>query len=154
MENGSMMRTVVVAGALLLGVGAVMAQQDIAVQQDNLMRTQGKSMYGVLGKMLKGEIPYDQKAVDTAVSDLAVSVTKIATTFTPNPKEDVANATYGSSQKIWQNKADFDSKVPAVSKALADVKGKITDLASLKVGFDSIQAKCTDCHDTYRVKLK
>ena len=41
-----MMRTVVVAGALLLGVGAVMAQQDVAVQQDNLMRAQ--SMYGVL----------------------------------------------------------------------------------------------------------
>jgi cytochrome c556 len=154
MENGSMMRTVVVAGALLLGVGAVMAQQDIAVQQDNLMRAQGKSMYGVLGKMLKGEIPYDQKAVDTAVSDLEASVPKIATTFTPNPKEDVVNATYGSSQKIWQNKADFDSKTPPVSKALAGVKGKITDLASLKVAFDSIQAKCTDCHDTYRVKLK
>ena len=37
-----MMRTVVVAGTLLLGVGAVVAQQDIAVQQDNLMRGQGK----------------------------------------------------------------------------------------------------------------
>jgi cytochrome c556 len=154
MENGSMMRTVFVAGALLLGVGAVMAQQDIAVQQDNLMRAQGKNMYGVIGKMLKGEIPYDQKAVDTAVSDLEASLTKIATTFATNPKEDVVNATYGSSQKIWQNKADFDSKVPPVGKAIADAKGTIKDLASLKVAYDSVQAKCTDCHDTYRVKLK
>jgi cytochrome c556 len=154
MENRLMMRTVVVAGALLLGVGAVMAQQDVAVQQDNLMRAQGKSMYGVIGKMLKGEIPYDQKAADTAVSDLEASLPKIATTFTPNPKEDVVNATYGSSQKIWQNKADFDSKVPPVAKTIADVKGSIKDLASLKVAYDAIQAKCTDCHDTYRVKLK
>jgi cytochrome c556 len=149
-----MRRTVVVVGALLLGAGAVMAQQDIAVQQDNFMRSQGKSMYVVIGKMLKGEIPYDQKAVDTAIADLAASVPKIPATFTANPKEDVVNATYGSSQKIWQNKADFDSKVPPVSKAIADVKGKVKDLASLKVAYDSIQAKCTDCHDTYRVKLK
>src|SRR6266481_7236829 len=147
-----MRRMVVAAGALLVGAGAVMAQQDIAVQQDNLMRAQGKSMYVVIGKMLKGEIPYDQKAVDTAIADLAASVPKIPTTFTTNPKEDVVNATYGSSQKIWQNKADFDSKVPAVSKAITDVKGKVKDLASLKLAYDSVQAKCTDCHDTYRVK--
>jgi cytochrome c556 len=149
-----MIRTVVVMGALLVGVGAVMAQQDIAVQQDNVMRTQGKSMYGVLAKTLKGEIPYDQAAIDTAITQLEETVGKIATVFTPNPKEDVVDSTYGASQKIWQNKADFDSKIPPVAKAIADVKGKIKDVASLKVAFDSIQAKCTDCHETYRVKLK
>jgi cytochrome c556 len=149
-----MIRPFVVAGALLLGVGAVMAQQDIAVQQDNLMRGQAKSMYGVLQKTVKGELPYDQAAVDNAVAALEESVPKIPTVFATNPKEDVVNATYGSSQKIWQNKADFDSKVPPVTKALADAKGKIKDVASLKVAYDSIQAKCTDCHETYRLKLK
>jgi len=154
-----MIRTVVVAGALLLGVGlfgvgAVMAQQDVAVKQDNLMRAQGKSMYGVILKTVKGEIPYDQKAIDAAFKDLEASVPTIPNAFATNPKEDVVNATYGASQKIWQNKADFDSKVPAVSKALADVKRTAKDVASLKVAFDTVQAKCTDCHETFRVKLK
>jgi cytochrome c556 len=149
-----MIRTVVVAGALLLGAGAVMAQQDIAVKQDNLMRAQGKSMYVVILKTVKGEIPYDQKAIDAAIAQLEESVPTIATVFATNPKEDVVNATYGSSQKIWQNKADFDSKTPPVAKAIADVKGKIKDVASLKLAYDSIQAKCTDCHETYRLKLK
>jgi cytochrome c556 len=149
-----MRRTVVVAGALLLGVGAVMAQQDIAVKQDNLMRRQGKSMYGVIAKMVKGDIPYNQAAVDAAIADLEATVPTIPTVFATNPKEDVVDATYGSSQKIWQNKADFDSKIPPVAKAIADVKGKIKDVASLKVAYDSIQAKCTDCHETYRLKLK
>jgi cytochrome c556 len=138
----------------LLGVGAVMAQQDIAVKQDNLMRAQGKSMYVVILKTVKGEIPYDQKAIDAAIAQLEESVPTIATVFSTNPKEDVVNATYGSSQKIWQNKADFDSKTPPVAKAIADVKGKIKDVASLKLAYDSIQAKCTDCHETYRLKLK
>jgi len=149
-----MMRTALVVGTLLLGVGAAMAQQDVAVSQQNLMKAQGKSMYGLFGKILKGESPYDQAAVDAALTDLEGQLPKIATVFTPNPKEDVVDATYGSSQKIWQNKADFDSKVPPVSKAIADVKGKIKDSASLKVAFDAIQEKCTGCHETYRVKLK
>jgi cytochrome c556 len=149
-----MKRIVVVAGTLILGAGVVMAQQDLAVKQDNLMRAQGKSMYGVILKMVKGEIPYDQKAVDAAINDLEKSVPTIPTVFATNPKEDVVNATYGSSQKIWHNKADFDSKVPPVAKAIADTKGKIKDVATLKVAYDAIQAKCTDCHETYRLKLK
>ena len=149
-----MIRMVVVAGALLLGAGAVMAQQDIAVKQDNLMRAQGKSMYGVISKTVKGEIPYDQKAIDSAIAQLEESVPTIANVFATNPKEDVVDSSYGSSQKIWQNKADFDSKIPPVTKAIADVKGKVKDKASLKVAYDSIQAKCTVCHETYRVKLK
>jgi cytochrome c556 len=149
-----MRRTVVVVGALLLGAGAVMAQQDIAVKQDNLMRAQAKSLYTVMLKMTKGDIAYDQAAVDAAMAQLEESVPTIPAVFATNPKEDVVNATYGSSQKVWQNKADFDSKVPPVIKAIADVKGKIKDVASLKVAYDSINGKCNECHETYRLKLK
>jgi len=149
-----MIRMVVVVGTLLLGVGAVMAQQEIAVQQQNLMKGQARSLYTVVMKMVKGEIPYNQAAVNTAIKELEESVGKIAVVFTPNPKQDVVDATYGSSQKIWQNKADFDSKIPPVAKAIADVKGKIKDVASLKVAYDQINARCGDCHETYRVKLK
>jgi len=149
-----MKRTVVAVGALLLGAGAVMADQKLAVEQDNLMRTQGKSMYVVLGKMVKGEIPYDQKAVDEAIAVLESTVPKIATTFANNPGEQVVNATYGSSPKIWQNKADFESKIPPVKEAIAAVKGKITNLDELKVAFKTVNDRCTACHETYRLKLK
>lgn len=149
-----MIRTLVVMGALLLGAGPGMAQQAIAVQQDNLMRGQAKSLYTVILKMVKGDIPYDQAAVDAAIKDLEESVPRIASVFATNPKENVVNATYGSSQKIWKNKADFDSRIPPVLKAIADVKGKIKDPASLKAAYESIDARCTDCHETYRLKLK
>jgi len=154
MENWPMIRFVVVVGTLLFGAGAGMAQQDIAVKQDNLMRAQGKSMYVTMLKMVKGEMPYDQAAIDDAIKELQEDVPKIPTVFEPNPKEHVVNATYGSSQKIWQNKADFDSKVPPVVKAIGEIKGSIKDTASLKVAFDTIQAKCNDCHEPYRLKLK
>ncbi|MCG2630401.1 cytochrome c [Bradyrhizobium sp. WYCCWR 13023] len=149
-----MKRMLIVAGTLLLGAGAVMAQQEVAVQQDNLMRSQAKSMYGVILKMTKGEIPYDQKAADAAIASLEADVAKIAKTFEVNPKQDVVNANYGSSPKVWQNKADFDSKIPPVQKAMADVKGKIKDVASLKAAYTAMNDRCNDCHETYRLKLK
>ena len=149
-----MKRTMIVVGTLLLGAGAVMAQQELAVQQDNLMRSIAKSQYGVIQKMTKGELPYDQKAVDQAIASIEADVGKIAKTFEVNPKQDVVNATYGASPKVWQNKADFDSKIPPVQKAIAEVKGKITDAASLKAAYTAINDRCTDCHETYRLKLK
>jgi len=144
----------IVATTLLLGMGAVMAQQDVAVQQDNLMRSQAKSLYDVIQKMTKRDIPYNQKAVDEAIASLEKDVATIAKTFEVNPKQDVVNSHYGASAKVWQNKADFDSKIPPVQKAIADVKGKITNLASLKTAYTAINDRCTDCHETYRVKLK
>ncbi|WP_409188038.1 cytochrome c [Bradyrhizobium sp. RDM4] len=149
-----MKRMMIVAATLLLGAGAVMAQQQVAVQQDNLMRSQAKSLYSVILKMTKGDIPYNQKAVDEAIASLEADVAKISKTFEVNPKQDVVNATYGASPKVWQNKADFDSKIPPVQKAIAEVKGKITDVASLKAAYTSINDRCNDCHETYRVKLK
>ncbi|MGQ0681314.1 cytochrome c [Bradyrhizobium sp.] len=147
-----MKRVLLAAAVVAAGASAVMAQQQVAVQQQNLMKAQARSMYGVLGKMVKGDTPFDKAAADAALKALADDVAKIPTVFATNPKQDVKDATYGSSRKIWQNKADFDNKVPYVTKAIADAK--FTDAASLKVAFDAIEAKCTNCHDTYRVKLK
>jgi cytochrome c556 len=149
-----MKKAIVVVGALLLGSSAVMADQKLAVEQDNFMRALGKSVYVTMLKMSKGELPYDQAQVDAALAQLQENVPKIPTVFKDNPKEQVVDATYGASQKIWENKADFDSKVPPVIKAVGDLKGKIKDQASVKMAFDTLHKNCTGCHEDYRLKLK
>ena len=149
-----MKRALVVVGALLLGSSAVMADQKLAVEQDNFMRSIGKAVYVTMLKMGKGDLPYDQKQVDAALAQLETDVPKIPTVFKGNPKEQVVNATYGASQKIWENKADFDSKVPPVIDAIKGLKGKIKDQATVKAAFDTLNDKCGGCHETYRLKLK
>ena len=149
-----MKKAFVVVGALLLGSSAVMADQKLAVEQDNFMRGLGKSVYVTMLKMSKGDLPYDQAQVDAALTQLEQNVPKIPTVFKDNPKEQVVDATYGASQKIWENKADFDSKVPLVIKTVADLKGKIKDQASVKMAFDALHKSCTGCHEDYRLKLK
>jgi cytochrome c556 len=149
-----MKRVVVVAGALLLGTGIVMADQKLAVEQDNFMRGIGKVVYVTIFKMGKGDLPYDQKAIDAGMAQLETEVPKIPNVFKNNPKEQVVDATYGASQKIWQNKPDFDSKVPPVVKTIGELKGTIKDQASAKVAFDALHKSCTGCHEDYRLKLK
>jgi len=149
-----MKRAVLVVAAILLGATAVSALQDIAEQQDKLMKTLARPMYGVLGRTVRGQSAYDQAVIDAALVQLEENVGKIANVFATNPKEDVFGADYGSSQKIWQNKADFDSKITPVAKAIADAKGKIKDADSLKAAYTTINDRCNDCHETYRVKLK
>ena len=51
-----MKKAIVIAGALLLGSSAVMADQKLAVEQDNFMRALGKSVYVTMLKMSKGEL--------------------------------------------------------------------------------------------------
>lgn len=149
------LRGVVAIGAVVLAVSAVMAQQDVAKQQDDLMRTTiGRPFYGVLLKMSRGQIPYDQAAVEGALADLEKAVPTIPATFQTNPKMDLPGADYVSSPKVWENKADFDSKVPAVVKQITELKGKIKDADSLKVAWKDINDKCDGCHDTYRINLK
>lgn len=149
------LRSVVAVGAVLLGVSAVVAQQDVAKQQDDLMRTTfGRPFYGVMLKMSRGQIPYDQAAIEAALGDLEKAVPTIPATFQTNPKMDLPGAEYVASPKVWENKADFDSKVPAVTKQITDLKGQIKDVDSLKVAWKQINDKCDGCHDTYRINLK
>jgi cytochrome c556 len=155
MEGNLIFRIVVVIAAVVLGATAVVAQQEKAAQeQQALMKSLAKSQYGVLSRIARGQSPYDQAAVDGALTAMEEGVGKIAVTFTENPKMNLPDATYGASPKVWENKADFDSKIPAVLAALKESKGKITDAASAKVAFDNINGKCNACHDTYQVKLK
>ena len=108
-----MKRIMVAVGALLLGAGAVMAQQEVAVQQQNLMKAQGRSMYGVLLKMVKGETPYDQAARRCrARRQLDADVTKIPAVFAPNTEgRDVVDATLRvRRRRSGQSKADFDAQ--------------------------------------------
>jgi len=75
-----MRRTVLIVGTLLLGIGAVVAQQDQLKQTQAVMKGNGKNA-GALAAMVKGEKPYDQAAVDAALAQFEDTVKKFPTLF-------------------------------------------------------------------------
>lgn len=149
-----MIRVLIALVAVAVAATTVVAQQDVAAQQDALMKSQGKSLYGVLARIARGQSPYDKSAIDSALAKMEEDVGKIAVTFATNPKMHLPDAKYSASPKIWENKADFESKIPPVLAAIKGAKGKITDVASAKAAFDDINGKCNACHETYQLKMQ
>jgi cytochrome c556 len=146
-----MMRTAVVVGALLLGVGVVAAQQDQVKQTQDMMKGNGKNA-GALAAMVKGEKPYDQAAVNAALAQFEDTVRKFPTLFPDSIKGMKPEGDYSASPKVWEDKAGFDEHIKSFARAVADAKGKITDLETLKTVLPTIGKQCGGCHETYRVK--
>jgi cytochrome c556 len=145
------MRTVVVVGTLLLGVGAVVAQQDLVNQAQTQMKGNGKNA-GALGAMVKGDKPYDQATVDTALAQFEDTVKKFPTLFPASIKGMKAEGDYSASDKVWDDKAGFDAHVVTFAKAVTDAKASVKDLDTLKAALPVIGKSCGGCHETYRVK--
>jgi cytochrome c556 len=151
-QGEPMLRTVVVVGTLLLGVGAVMAQQDLVTQAQNMMKANGKNLGGVLSPMFKGEKPYDQAAVDAALTQLDDTAKKLPTLFPASVKDAKWEGDFSPSPKIWEEKAGFDAKIASFAKVVSEAKAKIKDMDSLKANFPAIGKECGGCHETFRVK--
>jgi cytochrome c556 len=148
---GKMMRAVVIAGTLLLGVSAVVAQQDQVKQAQTYMKGNGKNA-AALAAIVKGEKPYDQATVDTALAQFADTASKLPTLFPDGSKGLKTEGDYSASPKVWEDKAGFSEHIASFSKAVTDAKASIKDLDTLKASFPAIGKQCGACHETFRVK--
>ena len=146
-----MMRVVVIAGTLLLGISAVVAQQDQVKQAQTYMKGNGKNA-AALAAMVKGEKPYDQATVDTALAQFEETAKKLPTLFPDSSKGLKTEGDYSASSKIWEDKAGFSEHIASFSKAVTDANGKIKDLDTLKAAFPAIGKACGGCHETFRAK--
>ena len=146
-----MMRTAIVAGTLLLGIGVVAAQQDQVKQTQAIMKGNGKNA-GALAAMVKGEKPYNQAAVDAAMAQFEDTIKKFPTLFPDSSKGLKPEGDYFPSSKVWEDRAGFDEHIASFAKAVADARGKIKDLDTLKRILPVIGKQCGGCHETYRVK--
>src|ERR1700753_4417081 len=102
--NRRMMRTVVIVGTLLLCAGAVAAQQDQVKQTQAMMKGNGKNA-GALAAMVKGEKPYDQATVDTALAQFAETAKKLPTLFPDSIKGMQPDGDYQITPKVFADKA-------------------------------------------------
>jgi cytochrome c556 len=142
----------VVAGALLLSVGAVVAQQNVANQTQAAMKATGKSLGGVLSPMVKGDKPYDQAAVNEALAQMEDVAKKLPAMFPESIKGLKIEGDFSSSPKIWEDKAGFAAKIDSFAKVVSEAKAKIKDLDSLKATVPAIGKECGSCHETFRLK--
>jgi cytochrome c556 len=147
-----MKRIILASVAILFGIGAVAAQQDLVNQSKTLMKSNGKNLGGVLSPMVKGEKPFDQAAVTAALAQLDDTAKKLPTLYPDSVKGAKVDGDYSPSPKIWENKSDFEAKIANFAKAVTEAKAQVKDLDSLKAHLPTIGKACSGCHETFRVK--
>ncbi|UPK02041.1 cytochrome c [Bradyrhizobium sp. 170] len=146
-----MKRIVVVAAVLAFSAGAVVAQQDQVKRTQAMMKDNGKNA-GALSAMVKGEKPYDQATVNAALAQFEDTAKNLPTLFPASMKGLKLEGDYDPSPKIWDDKAGFESQINSFAKVVADAKGKIKNLDTLKAELPVIGKQCGGCHETFRIK--
>lgn len=148
-----MKRIFVTAAVVLLGIGAVSAQQDVVKQRQTAMKENARNFGVVLGAMAKGDKPYDQAAVDAALAVLVANAKALSTEFPDSTKGLKGEGRYSASPKIWENRADFDAHLASFAKTVNELSAAgIKNLDALKAAIPVIGKQCSSCHETYRLR--
>lgn len=141
-------RTVFAVFAVALSAGVVIAQQDPVTTRENLMK-ENNNHAKTMVQMMRGQIPFDAAAIETAFAQWADTAQKLPGLFPESSKTGGDNR---ASPKIWLNKKDFDDKSAAFGKAVADNRDKAkASLAGLKMAIPEVGQACDNCHEDYRL---
>jgi len=150
-----MIRIVLAIGAIAIGLGAAVAQQEAVTARRDLMKASAKLSYGVVRPMVRDQAPYQQAQVDAAFAEWTNMAEKLPGLF---PVESLKGPDEGSNfyanPKIAESRTDFDGHIAKFRQVVADNKGKVTDLASLKAVYATLDESCNSCHQVYRLRKR
>ena len=141
-----MIRTVLTVVAMAIGVSAVVAQTDPIATRKGLMKKNNENARNV-NQMIRGETPFDANKINAAFSQWGETAKELPNLFPDNSK---TGQDTRALPKIWETRSDFDAKIAAFAKAVADNKDKAASLDALKASFPNVNKACDDCHESYR----
>jgi cytochrome c556 len=144
-----MVRIVLAAAIAAVGVTAVVAQSDPIAARKALMKGNNDNARALV-KMSRGEEPFDTAKVNAAFAQWAETAQKLPNLFPDNSKTGETRAT----PKIWETRSDFDAKIAAFAKVVADNRDKVKNLDELKTALPVVGKACDDCHEQYRASRR
>ena len=98
----------------------------------------------VLGRMLKGERPFDAEEAATAAARIGAAAERVVPVFQARADDPKSEA----SPAIWQDFADFEAEAAGLIDAAAalDTSGE----AELRESFGRMGTACRSCHESYK----
>lgn len=139
--------SLVTAAALAAGAAIAVAQDNPIEARQALMKANGQAL-GQLGKIAKGENPYDAAVVTEALEKLAADAKMLDADklFPPGSDTGAKNA---ASPKIWEDMDGFKAEIEELRTVTAAALAAAPAVGA-QVG--KIGQACTSCHETYRLK--
>jgi len=141
-----MLRTVVAITAAAISVSAVVAQTDPIATRKALMKKNNEHERN-LRQMVRAEAPFDIAKVNEAFAQWADTARQLPNLF---PDDSKTGQDTRALPRIWETRSDFDAKIAALAKAVADNRDKAKTLDELKVAFPNVNNACNNCHESYR----
>jgi len=107
--------------------------------------------FGPMAAMVKGDMPWDQERMEDYADDLD---TLLELDLLRGFQEGSDKGTTRAKPEIWQNKADFTSKMETLHKELASLQqvtaGGDREAIAKQVG--AAGKACKSCHDEYKAE--
>ncbi len=152
-----LLRRLTLAGAVVIGLAvtpfAVSHFDDKEMQQS--YRQSWFAMvamnFGPMASSVKGEIPWNQEMMQGWANDLATLTTlNIMRGF----GDDSDKGTTRAKPEIWENKADFESKMNDLKTAAAALQKTTAggDREAIAADVGAVGKACKACHDEYKSK--
>ena len=107
--------------------------------------------FGPMGSMVKGEMPWNDEALQNFARELdAVANLNLMRGFADGSEKGTTRA----KPEIWQNKADFESKLGDLRKAAAALNSAAGsgDKKAIAAQVGAVGKTCKACHDEYKSK--
>jgi len=124
--------------------GVVKERMDLMERQKDDMK--------IIGKMAKGEAPFDAAKAAEAASDIGLTSQKIPDLFpegSTGGKSEALPAIWEKWDRFTANAEDLESAADALVSALDD-----SDNQDWKAAFKKVGEACKSCHEDFRAKKK
>lgn len=142
----NMLRILALAGVVAVA-GTGVASADAIADRQAILKSWGDDAMPV-GKMMKGEAPFDLAKVKAALANFQTNSPKLKDMFPDNSRTGKTEA----SPRIWDEKARFVAGFDKLAADSAAAAAAITDEASFKANFGKVFGDCKACHDDFRIK--
>lgn len=142
-----MIRTVLVAAVLGLGLTAVVAQSDPIAERRNTMKGVGAATRDGAA-MAKGEAPFDATKAQTIFKVYGDAAKKMPGLFPDSAK---TGGETTAAPKIWEDQAGFKAAFVKFETE-AGTHTSVGDLDAFRAAFGNVTKNCGACHEVYRIK--
>jgi cytochrome c556 len=143
-----MIRPILAATVVALGVTAALAQSDPIKERQNLMKGFGAATRTGT-QMSRGEIPFGAAKAKEVFVTIETGAKRIPTLFPENSKTGGDTA---ADPKIWTNMSDFQALAAKIGADAQKAAASANSLETFKAAFGEVAKDCGACHQTYRLK--
>lgn len=119
-----------------------------AVEERERLMKAFKKDFGLMGKMAKGDMPYDAAAFKAAAESLNANANKPWVHYTVESSKEKSEA----KSEVWSKPAEFKKEADKFVAAVAQLKiaAAAGNIDAVKKPMGEVGQSCKSCHDSFR----